>query len=107
MNSRIAISLGTFILSVALPASAKICDAKTYGAKPDGVTKNTKAIQAAIDACSAAGGGTVKLSGGTFVSGPIVIRSKVTLDIAEGTTLFGSPDHADYPTITEFRAPGN
>jgi polygalacturonase len=106
MNSRIAISLGAFILSFALPASAKDCDAKTYGAKPDGVTKNTKAIQAAIDACSAAGGGTVKLSGGTFVSGPIMIKSKVTLDIAEGTTLFGSPDHADYPTITEFRAPG-
>jgi polygalacturonase len=106
MNSRISLSFAILLAAAALPASAKVCDAKTYGAKADGVTKNTKAIQAAIDACSAAGGGTVKLSGGTLVSGPIVIRSQVTLDIDKGTTLLGSPDHADYPAITEFRAPG-
>lgn len=106
MNSRIAISTAAFVIAAALPASAKVCDAKAYGAKPDGTTKNTKAIQAAIDACSAAGGGTVKLTGGTFVSGPIMIKSKVTLDIDKGATLMGSPDHADYPAITEFKAPG-
>jgi polygalacturonase len=106
MNSRISLLLAAFLLPAALPASAEVCDAKAYGAKADGSTKNTKAIQTAIDDCSAAGGGTVKLTGGTFVSGPIVIRSKVTLDIDKGTTLLGSSDHADYPTITEFRAPG-
>ena len=101
-----ALPLAALLLTASLPAVAKTCDAKTYGAKPDGVTKNTQAIQRAIDACSAAGGGTVKLSGGTFVSGPIVLRSQVTLDIDKDTTLFGSPDHDDYPVITEFRAPG-
>jgi len=94
--------------AMALPAVAavKVCNARTYGAKPDGVTKDTRAIQAAIDDCASAGGGTVMLSGGTFVSGPIVLKSNITLDIAKGATLFGSPDHADYPAKTEFRAPG-
>ncbi|MBS1822119.1 MAG: glycoside hydrolase family 28 protein [Acidobacteria bacterium] len=106
MSRRITLSLAAMLAVAAMPACAKVCDAKAYGARPDGVTKNTKAIQAAIDACSAAGGGTVKLSGGTFVSGPVVLRSQVTLDIDKGTTLLGSPDHADYPAITEFKAPG-
>ena len=75
-------------------------------ARADGATKDTKAIQAAIDSCAAAGGGTVTLAGGKFVSGPIVLKSNVTLDIAKDTTLFGSPDHGDYPAKSEFRAPG-
>jgi polygalacturonase len=88
-------------------ASAKVCDARTYGAKADGVTKDTKAIQAAIDDCTkATGGGTVRLSGGTFLSAPIVLKDNVTLDIATGATLMGSPDHDDYPQLEVFRAPG-
>jgi polygalacturonase len=85
MNRSIAV-LGAALAAVAaLPASAKVCDATKYGAKPDGVTKNTKAIQAAIDDCSVSGSGTVKLAGGTFVSGPNVLRSQVTLDLAPTT----------------------
>lgn len=103
MNRRIVILFAAFALVAALPARAKVCDAKAYGAKADGLTKDTKAIQAAIDACA---GGTVKLSGGTFVSGPVVLKSHVTLEIEKGATLFGSADHADYPAKTEFRAPG-
>jgi polygalacturonase len=92
----------------AVPAMAagKVCDARTYGAKADGATKDTKAIQAAIDDCASAGGGTVKLAGGTFLSAPIVLKSNITLEIGKGATLFGSADHADYPTKSEFGAPG-
>ncbi len=107
-TSRLALSLAAALLATTLPAIAKTktCDAHAYGAKADGTTKDTKAIQAAIDDCAKAGGGTVTLSGGTFVSGPIVLKSNITLDIAKGATLFGSPDHADYPAISEFKAPG-
>src|SRR5260370_14746585 len=98
----------TLAMIMTLPAVAagKVCDVRTYGAKADGATKDTKAIQAAIDDCAGAGGGTVKLSGGTFLSAPIVLKSNITFDIAQGTTLLGSPNHADYPTKTELRAPG-
>jgi len=88
-------------------AGGKVCDARTYGAKADGVTKDTKAIQAAIDDCTKAnGGGTVTLSGGTFLSAPIVLKDNVTLNLATGATLLGSPDHDDYPQLEVFRAPG-
>jgi polygalacturonase len=92
--------------AVGVGVSAKVCDARKYGAKADGTTKDTKAIQAAIDDCTKAGGGTVRLSGGTFLSGPIVLKDNVTLDVATGATLLGSPDHDDYPQMEVFRAPG-
>ena len=102
MATAAVMTLGT------LPAMAagKVCDARTYGAKADGTTKDTKAIQAAIDDCAKGKGGTVKLSGGTFLSAPIVLKSNITLDVEKGATLLGSPDHEDYPKKTEFKGPG-
>jgi len=84
--------------------AAKVCDVRAYGAKGDGTTKDTAAIQKAIDAC-AGSGGTVKLSGGTFVSGPIVLKSNITLDVEKGATLLGSPDRADFPKADFARNP--
>jgi polygalacturonase len=72
----------------------------------DEVRKSTAGIQAAINACAKAGGGTVALEGGTFLSGPIVLRDHITLDISAGAMPLGSPDHAYYPPKTEFRNPG-
>jgi polygalacturonase len=96
------------LTTMTLPAMAagKVCDARTYGAKADGITKDTHAIQEAIDDCANAGGGTVKLFRGTFLSAPIVLKSNITLDIAKGVTLLGSSDHDDYPKKIEFRGPG-
>ena len=87
-------------------AAAAICDPHEYGAKVDGTTKDTGAIQKAIDACEQRGGGTVRLGAGTWLSAPIVLRSNITLELEKGATLLGSPDHQDYPAKTEFRAPG-
>ncbi|HEY2009595.1 MAG TPA: glycoside hydrolase family 28 protein [Rhizomicrobium sp.] len=90
----------------AAPATAATCDPAQYGAKADGATKDTAAIQTAIDACAAKGGGTVPLTHGTYLSAPIMLKSNVTLAVAAGATLLGSPDHGDYPTATVFREPG-
>jgi polygalacturonase len=79
---------------------------QSYGAKANGTTKDTTAIQHAIDACEAKGGGTVLMPAGTYLSGPIVLKSNITLKLAKNATLLGSPDFSDYPQITEFRAPG-
>jgi polygalacturonase len=97
------------IVLAAVPASCaftRICDPRIYGARGDGSAKDTLAIQQAIDSCAKDGGGTVQLSAGTYLSAPIVLKNNVTLHLAKGATLLGSPDHADYPARTEFRAPG-
>jgi polygalacturonase len=91
------------ISTSALHASAN-CDPRAYGAKGDGVTKDTAAIQKAIDTC-AAKGGTVRLTAGTYVSAPIVLKSNITLELDKGATLLGSPDHGNYPKITMFHLP--
>ncbi len=72
----------------------------TYGAKPDNSTINTKAIQAAIDACNNAGGGTVVIPHGTFLSGTIILKSHVHLRVDKGAVLKGSSQLSDY-TINE------
>jgi len=86
--------------------AARTCNPRDFGAKADGITKDTAAIQKAIDTCAAKGGGTVRLTAGTYLSAPIVLKSNITLQLDKGATLLGSPDHADYPEITEFRLPG-
>ena len=89
-------------------AAGKLCDAKKYGAKADGTTKDTAAIQKAIDDCSAGkGGGTVVLEAGTYLSAPILLKSNMTLELKKDAILLGSPDHADYPVIQEFRQDGH
>jgi polygalacturonase len=92
--------------SSAVLHAAQTCNPRDFGAKGDGVTKDTAAIQKAIDACAAKGGGTVQLTAGTYVSAPIVLKSNITLQLLKGATLLGSPDHSDYPEKTEFRMPG-
>jgi len=82
------------------------CDPAQYGAKADGITKDTVAIQKAIDACAAQGGGLVILGHGTYLSAPITLKSNIVLNVAAGVTLLGSPDHGDYPAATVFREPG-
>ena len=69
-----------------------------FGAKGDGKTMNTAAIQRAIDA-AAKGGGTVVFPAGAFLTGSIFVKSGVTLKIDKGVTLLGSQNIADYPVM--------
>jgi polygalacturonase len=83
--------------------AARVCDASAFGAKADGRTKDTSALQKAIDDCSGKGGGTVRLARGIFLSGPIVLKSHIVLDIEPGATLLGSQDKGDYAPATLMR----
>lgn len=85
------------LLLLTLRANADNFDITKYGARPDGVTLCTKAIQHAIDDCSRAGGGTVVVPTGTFYTGTIYLKNGVTLHLDKGSVLSGSLDTADYP----------
>jgi hypothetical protein len=75
---------------------ARIFDPRRFGARGDGSSKDTIAIQQAIDECSQAGGGTVAVSSGTYLTGTIVLKSNVNLQLEAGATLLGSTNPADY-----------
>ncbi len=68
--------------------------AAPYNAQGDGTTKNTAALQKAIDACPA--GGRVVIPAGTFVTGPLVLKSEMSFYVAAGGILKGSTDVNDY-----------
>ena len=78
------------------PLSAAVFDVKTFGAKGDGKTPDRDAINKAIDAAAAAGGGTVYLRAGAYLTGSIRLRSNLTLQFEPGATLEASADPAAY-----------
>ncbi|MFO7948709.1 MAG: glycosyl hydrolase family 28 protein [Armatimonadota bacterium] len=67
-----------------------------FGAVGDGTTLCTEAIQEAIDTCHEAGGGTVVVPPGTYVTGTIYLKSHITLHLLAGATLRGSTNPEDY-----------
>lgn len=71
-----------------------------YGAVRDGDTLTTGAIQSAIDAANAAGGGTVYVPAGTYLTGAILMKSNVNLMLSPGSVLSFSTNPADYPPVT-------
>jgi polygalacturonase len=83
-------------------AEAKVFDVRQYGAKGDGQTLDTAAVQKALDACGQAGGGVVRVPPGTYLSRPIRIHSRTTLLLEEGATLKATDDPRDYlpPSVT-------
>ena len=82
------------LLSFSLTLSAKdlYYNVLTFGAKGDGKTNNTKAINAAIDAAAKNGGGTVYFPAGNFLSYTIHMKSKINLHLDQGAVLIGDQE---------------
>lgn len=76
-------------------ASAQTWNINDFGAAGDGETLNTRAIQAAVDTCSALGG-TVYFPAGRYLSGSIELKDNVSLHFERGAVLLGSTDIKDY-----------
>ncbi len=90
------------IIILAIPAllaaadNPRYFDITKYGAAGDGKTLDSPAINKAIDAASAAGGGTVYIPAGTFLSGSIHLKSNISLYLDQGSTLLASDDPGAY-----------
>ena len=100
-SRKILISLPVFLFTV-LPCSARVWDVTELGAKGDKQTSAGPAIQAAIDQCAAAGGGTVFVPAGDYLCGQLNLKSNVTLRIEAGATLWVSPKKEDYSKGNRF-----
>lgn len=74
-------------------------DIRSFGAVNDGVTLNTKAINQAITACATKGGGTVLIPAGLWMTGPIVLQSKVELHAVQNALILFTPDRTQYPLV--------
>lgn len=86
--------MGLLLSAASLPARAEcgVYCARRYGAKADGKSDDTRAIQAAVDAAAKSGGGIVRLSGGVFLSGTVYLRDNIGLEILPGAKLKASAD---------------
>ncbi|MES2475435.1 MAG: glycoside hydrolase family 28 protein [Verrucomicrobiota bacterium] len=98
MKHTVNLILTAVTLAWPFHAIAAVHDTLAHGAKGDGKTVCTEAIQAAIDEAASAGGGEVVFSKpGVYLSGAIFLKSNTELRIEKGVTLRGVQDVAAYP----------
>jgi polygalacturonase len=88
-------------LSLQAAPAPVLFNVKNYGAAGDGQRMETTAINRAIDACAAKGGGTVYLPPGRYLTGTVVLKSHVSLQLEAGATLLGSENPNDYLLIDD------
>ena len=70
---------------------------KLFGAKGDGVTLDTNAIEACILACP--DNGRVFIPEGDYLTGPLFLRSNITIELEKGARLLGDTDRNHYPIL--------
>jgi polygalacturonase len=113
MNKRLnaAVAIGFLFQSLSIAAQTNLpviqqtsfrkdtLNITKFGAIADGVTLNTKAINAAIDACNKKGGGVVVIPAGLWMTGPVVLKSNVNLHLRKGALLQFTKDFDQYQLV--------
>ncbi|HLN54346.1 MAG TPA: glycosyl hydrolase family 28 protein [Bacteroidales bacterium] len=99
MRRRFIITILFLIVSPAVVVSAQFFNVRKTGAKGDGVSLDTRAMQKSINQANAAGGGVVVVPAGTYLSGTLVLKDNVELHLDPGAVILGSPDYHDYTEI--------
>lgn len=74
-------------------------DVTLYGAIGDGTTDNTQFFAEAIEECEQSGGGTVFVPAGIYCTGPIVLKSNMTLYVDAGAVIKFTDDFDAYPAV--------
>lgn len=77
----------------------RVLNVRDFGAAGDGATKDTAAIQQALDRCWVLGGGEALVPAGNYLTGAIALRPNTILRLEKDATILGSPDFADYPVL--------
>jgi len=96
MRMRLALAAGVLLASASMSATeasaaAATYDVRSYGATGNGSTNDSAAIQQAVDAAAAAGGGVVEFPSGTYKSANTIhLKSNVTIQLDAGSTVIGS-----------------
>jgi len=94
------------LLSFNAISQSSVYNIVDFGAKADGTTINTMAINTAIEKCNKNGGGSVIIPAGSFVSGTVILLSNVELYLSPGAVLLGSKDTLDYLLNKDILMPG-
>jgi polygalacturonase len=87
---------------IAIPCQARIWNVRDFGARGGKKDNDTPAIQRAINACSADGGGMVYVPSGDYLCGSLQLRSHVSLYLEAGATLWVSANKEDYKVGNRF-----
>ena len=88
--------LAAVLIAVPALAGSRSIDITKAGARAGSAKDNAPAIQKAIDKVSSAGGGTVRVPAGDFLTGPLELKSGVELHLEMGARLLGVADKAAY-----------
>ncbi|KRA59249.1 hypothetical protein ASD79_11165 [Caulobacter sp. Root655] len=75
----------------------RVCDVRDHGAGGTRIWFDTESFQAAIDACAKAGGGTVRVTRGEYLIGPIWLKSNIRLEVQKGAEVLAATDPALFP----------
>ncbi|HEX9048686.1 MAG TPA: glycoside hydrolase family 28 protein [Verrucomicrobiae bacterium] len=89
------------LVALAKPASQGFFNVRNYGAKGNGHDLDSPGINKAITAAAAAGGGTVLVPAGTYLSGSIHLKSNIRLQIDAGAAILGAPQNMNAYDFTE------
>lgn len=94
------------LLAVTTTALAERVDMKQAGAVTDRTTVNTRLINSTIERLAGEGGGTLFFPAGRYLTGPIRLKSNITLELEAGATLLFSTNFDDYLPFVEVRHEG-
>jgi hypothetical protein len=88
--------VAAFLAAFPAPGASGVFNVRDFGARGDGTALDTAAINMAIEACSAAGGGQVLIPPGNYLSGSVILKSNVHLRLEAGSRIVGTRDLAQY-----------